>query len=1457
MRTKKLQTKGKKPVRTANVNRMHKRSREKQSGASRLPLATAPRATDGDDVSRSMLMRKLQRSVGNSQLNRMLDDDGAARQEEDVMPSLAIQDVGPVESAKRKSLSVVDPADSTEKEAEDVAQRVAAGKSAPDVMPMGNGKTGRMAMRTEDPEVANAQVQRTEETTEPAARMSAGDEVNRAAEEAAQAVSDEPAVGRQPEETAREEEEPVARNTADDTQTHRQATDEEAGPTQTQAEVAQSTHSPETEQVQARQGSTSRAAGIDTAAAADLISQSGSGTPLDPVTQQRLESKMGADFSRVRVHQGKAANEAAKALRARAFTRGSDIYFAEGESPADHQLLAHEVTHVIQQGHAEPGTAARATDPQVQTAEEEEVHREKSAAAPAAEGASIPGIIELKGTREFPAEKLDRHFEGRGKKPANVNVSFGRLAKGSVPVKRTGGKKPKYLIDAKQAPIPLNHPLFQANPDAALTPSLMLKTNRQGQISGQVAVSGAKEFDSAQLKKAPEMLGLVGFQFPNKLTTTNKLKDGTLTLGVESPNLRFASAFTGKIKIEAIDDDKMAFEANASIQAKRVQNADLQLKRSAEGVISGRVNVALDLPKNFSGGLDASWDGKAFKGEGKVGYAGEKLSGNVTLQMMEKGAAKQLKEQKTAPSEQGEKPGAPKKAKKEPKKIDYVLFGEGDLTFAFTDWLNGTANVIVDPEGHVTIIGKITPQREFELFPQKDYNKHLFKLEARAAYGIPVVGNIFVFGNIGMDAFAKIGPAKFYKIVVEGTYSTDPKQAQDFSIRGSLNMSAAAGLRMRAEAGVGLEIVSHDIKAGAGINGTAGVKGYAEATPVIGYREKKGDEPTDKKGEFYIRGDVEVAGQPFLGLSGDLFVELDSPWWSPAPDKKWTWPLGNKEWPIGGSFGLNASVDYVFSSGVAPAVEFKPVDFSADKFLTDMYSDKAQAKSGKKDQKGSWKEKNSKEAAAPPKEGKKGSAQEGKAAVPPPAKSKVSPGGPKKAKKAADPNKRLPDGKTVKEHQDAARKGKQGAVRAPQGAASKPTEKAKGKRDQTEQIKIGLAALDAINKRNAKTGATSEQLKREIKAVPASKFKAFKSIDVVADGNSWDYLYVYNPGERKDAVPNVAKLAKFEDRFEQAQSLDKFRKKFTTGDWASHFFGVPVDDNAKKANARRAQKDLQKGRGTGKVIALGRQGKSETYILSPLSESEIISVGTREVLLRGRSAPALSKPTGFKWQDIKAFMVAADRLPNAPDIYSQELCEKVLDQLVTKGDAEKVKGGKGEHKFKTTRAVRKLPDDWDADDIRLKYYLNGSGFWSKRDEIRTKGLEEIEKTVEALKSGTEQQMARARKKWASLHKRKVVPDKSWVAGKNYLAEKFEVDHDTPLAWHWVNKDGNNSKWDTRKKIGGDPNNLALILKSENKKKQAEGAHFRDKWWVGPNFTGPGSKRGPEFADEKTRFQLDE
>ncbi|WP_340105895.1 eCIS core domain-containing protein [Rhodohalobacter sp. 8-1] len=78
------------------------------------------------------------------------------------------------------------------------------------------------------------------------------------------------------------------------------------------------------------------------------------GRPLSSDTQQEMSTKMGADFRDVQVHTDSRAVQMNRALRAKAFTVGNNIYFNAGQyAPQSNQgkhLLAHELAHTLQQG---------------------------------------------------------------------------------------------------------------------------------------------------------------------------------------------------------------------------------------------------------------------------------------------------------------------------------------------------------------------------------------------------------------------------------------------------------------------------------------------------------------------------------------------------------------------------------------------------------------------------------------------------------------------------------------------------------------------------------------------------------------------------------------------------------------------------------------------------------------------------------------------------------------------------------------------------------------------------------------------------------------------------------------------------------------------------------------------------------------------------------------------------
>jgi hypothetical protein len=77
------------------------------------------------------------------------------------------------------------------------------------------------------------------------------------------------------------------------------------------------------------------------------------GQPLDEPARESMEQRFGHDFNDVRVHADARAGESARAVNALAFTVGSNVVFAPGQyqpaSAEGQRLLAHELTHVVQQ----------------------------------------------------------------------------------------------------------------------------------------------------------------------------------------------------------------------------------------------------------------------------------------------------------------------------------------------------------------------------------------------------------------------------------------------------------------------------------------------------------------------------------------------------------------------------------------------------------------------------------------------------------------------------------------------------------------------------------------------------------------------------------------------------------------------------------------------------------------------------------------------------------------------------------------------------------------------------------------------------------------------------------------------------------------------------------------------------------------------------------------------------
>ncbi|MEO5832491.1 MAG: DUF4157 domain-containing protein [Nakamurella sp.] len=136
------------------------------------------------------------------------------------------------------------------------------------------------------------------------------------------------------------------------------------------------------------------------------VLNSGGGSPLAPEVQAEMQTRLGHDFSDVRVHDDSRAHESAKSVNAHAYTVGSNVVFQrdtyDPSSAAGKTMLAHELTHVIQQRNGpvegtSTGGGIKVSDPSDRFEREAAANAERvmSApviAAPVAVGGSGPAV---------------------------------------------------------------------------------------------------------------------------------------------------------------------------------------------------------------------------------------------------------------------------------------------------------------------------------------------------------------------------------------------------------------------------------------------------------------------------------------------------------------------------------------------------------------------------------------------------------------------------------------------------------------------------------------------------------------------------------------------------------------------------------------------------------------------------------------------------------------------------------------------------------------------------------------------------------------------------------------------------------------------------------------------------------------------------------------------------------
>ncbi|HEV7377351.1 MAG TPA: DUF4157 domain-containing protein [Pyrinomonadaceae bacterium] len=674
------------------------------------------------------------------------------------------------------------------------------------------------------------------------------------------------------------------------------------------------------------------------------------GEALPDAQARRFEASLGASFADVRVHTDAAAERAAHLVDARAVTTGHDIYFARGQyapgTLSGDQLLAHELTHVTQERNCASTGELRVSQPSDDT-ERAAVRAESiptpsvaptqaaSAAAPPLIAPSVspaaPGgrilhrqieeleaiilyeayrsirayraredVVELQGHPTFDPNDDLAEWIGTDTSAVNVNIRFGNLASGSIPI----------YVD--------EHELYQSDgvaimplylsglgdEDPSVRPLLMLSVHDSrvigafGGVTSEIADSDPLAVLHSLLNGgARRLLEWRGIEHVEMSDTPGHLTGGHLTLSPRPFSFDLSGIFTGSGNF-GIQDGTVTFDATASLHVGGLEDATLSLTRDRTGSLSGTARMAVRLG-GFDGSLLASFGRGVLDIRGTANYSREGFEGSVTLLVTDETSAwAAVNGQLTAwgpaavgsptpalgPVQGAATGGGAQPAATDSAAARHVIAGWGTVEFRYKDWLHGRAQVIVDPNGDITSLGRVHVPRDIPFMDEKSF-------APRRIAGIS--GNVHVasvwdilairmYASGSIHGAASIGPGYLRNLHASGAFSTRQGFQNHLTIGGALEMRAGAALRIVLTGGIGayvqvpivgevteharLRVMSTDLT----LTGTGEIEAYARGDAAIHRTSTRGSGEAD----YSISGVLSAGGSIGFTFGGEVWVRI-------------------------------------------------------------------------------------------------------------------------------------------------------------------------------------------------------------------------------------------------------------------------------------------------------------------------------------------------------------------------------------------------------------------------------------------------------------------------------------------------------------------------------------------------------------------------------------------------------
>ena len=239
-----------------------------------------------------------------------------------------------------------------------------------------------------------------------------------------------------------------------------------------------------------------------------------------------------------------------------------------------------------------------------------------------------------------------------------------------------------------------------------------------------------------------------------------------------------------------------------------------------------------------------------------------------------------------------------------------VISGEGELSAALFEGVEGSAGVVIDEEGNVTVTFAITQTDPYELFPERRQEREFLNI----SQNIPLFAGIVVAViRIRAGVRAGVGPGQIRNSLITGTWEVSSEEPPDLSVSSEFYMPAFVEGYVAFGAGLGVDVLLGSLTGGIEAMATAGLYGAISVVPELTYQD----------GDWMFEGTATLAAGARLKLSLNAWAEIEALWIT-VWDR--TWELASHTMNVGPDLVLSANIAMNLSNPSIPEITFDASD---------------------------------------------------------------------------------------------------------------------------------------------------------------------------------------------------------------------------------------------------------------------------------------------------------------------------------------------------------------------------------------------------------------------------------------------------------------------------------------------------------------------------------------------------